>query len=230
MVADPERGNESESRQIKTSSIPVENDPYLDAADRLERAIDTQIAIINGIDEKAEHITRLLGILIGLLFSILSLVIQIDSIGFGRVTLPVEIAFALGVFSLLLAMVAAIVTYLSSKFRIGLHQNVGYYLSQPNTETEYDEHIRRVLGSYGSILEQNKHVLETNSRRFRRTLVFLLLGVLFLSTAGTLHIGQISGLTGVVGLTGSGVFGGIAAWYILAGKYLTLETQISNDE
>lgn len=52
-------------------------DAYLDAANRLERAMDTQIQILEGIDDKAEHVTRLVALLIGIVFSVISFVTQL---------------------------------------------------------------------------------------------------------------------------------------------------------
>lgn len=201
----------------------ADSDPYHDAADRLERTIDTQVEIINGIDNKAEHVTRLIGILIGLVFSVLSLVANFDSVTIGATTLPVELAFIFGILSLLISMAGAIITYLSSRFRIGLHYNVGYFLSNEDSEIDSETHIRRVLGAYGSMLEENKEVIEVNSKRFRRTLCFLLIGVLFLSTAGSLYIGQVTGLEGWIGFGIAVILATIAAWYIFTGRYLTLE-------
>ncbi|USZ67632.1 hypothetical protein NGM10_12955 [Halorussus salilacus] len=212
--------SDSDGRPEPTSE-PDESDPYLDAADRLERAIDTQISIINGIDNKAEHITRLVGILVGLVFSVLSLVSNLDGIEISTTTVPTEIAFTLGILSLLVAMGAAIVTYLSSRFRVGLDYTVGYYLSESD-ETDFRTHVQRVLGSYGEIIEENKRVIEVNSRRFRRTLYFLLVGVLFLSTAGILHLGDFTKQVDWAGLVGTTLLAVAVAWYILTGKYLTL--------
>lgn len=200
-----------------------DSDAYLDAADRLERTMETQISVINGIDNKAEHITRLIGILIGLVFSVLSVVANLDSVEIGTTTVPVEITFILGILSLLTAMGAGIVTYLSSRFRIGLNHNVGYYLSESD-EVEFRTHIQRVLGSYGEIIEENKQVMEMNSRRFRRTLYFLLVGVLFLSASGVFHLGQLTKQEAWTGLITTVLLAIGVAWYILTGKYLTLSS------
>lgn len=219
--------DESDESQNPISELG-ESDPYLDAADRLERAIETQISIINGIDDKAEHITRLIGILIGLVFSVLSLVANLDTVEIGTTTLPVEFAFTLGILSLLVAMGAAIVTYLSSNFRIGLDYSVGYYLSE-SEEADFRTHIQRVLGSYGEIIEENKRVMEMNSRRFRRTLYFLLVGVLFLSAAGIFHLGELTEQESWEGFAVTVLLAGGAAWYILTGKYLTLSPTINHN-
>lgn len=49
----------------------------LDALDRYERMIDVQIQTLNGIDNKAEYLTRYLAILIALLFTGASFVLDI---------------------------------------------------------------------------------------------------------------------------------------------------------
>ncbi|MFA9518395.1 hypothetical protein ACERIT_14475 [Halopenitus sp. H-Gu1] len=205
---------------------PSERDQFLDTADRLERSIERQISIINGIDDKSEHVTRLIGILIGLLFSVLSLIANLDSITFEDATISIKIGFILGLGSLLLAMASAIVTYLSSRFRIGLNYNVGHYMSNidnRNTKKDFNKHIQRVCGSYGDIIEENKEVIETNSHRFRLTLYFLLIGVLFLATSGSLYVSSISNNGMWVGLVTSLALAAISGWYILTGRYLTLE-------
>lgn len=206
-------------------SVLGDDDPYLDAADRLEGQIETQVSIINSIDDKSEHVTRLIGILIGLVFSVLSLVVNYKPAQFGEATLPIELAFIFGIASLLLAMGAAIVTYLSSRFRIGLHYTVGYYLSDPDDDVDFDVHIRRVCGSYGQVIEENKQVIETNSKRFRRALSFLLIGVLFLSAAGSLYLGGFSKQRAWYGFGVSILITVVTGWYILTGKYLTLERE-----
>ncbi len=196
----------------------------------MENQIETQISIINGIDDKSEHVTRLIGVLLGLVFSVLSLVASLESVTFGERTLPAEIAFVSGIVFLLIAMGAAIVTYLSSRFRIGLHYSVGYYLSNMDQSVEYNTHIRRVCGSYAEVIEENKKVIETNSKRFRRTLFLLLIGVLFLSTSAILYLGSISVPEAWIGLVVA-VFATVGTgWYILGGEYLTLEPLDANNE
>lgn len=59
-----------------------------------------------------------------------------------------------------------------------------------------------------------------NSKRFRRSLYFLLVGVLFLSTAGSLYIGQVPARDAWIGLAIAIVLAIVAGWYILTRKYL----------
>ena len=197
--------------------------PLVDASDRLERVIERQLSTIDGIDDKAAHVTRLIGILIGLVFGVASLVTSLDSGRFPRPHLTVQVAFFLGMTGLLAAMGAAIITYLSSKFRSGLHYDVGYYLSEPDSHLMFDDHLRRVLGSYAEIIEQNTGVIEANSKRFQRTLWLLLLGVLFLSIGGAMSLGGMgrwSSWTLVLITIGLGI---VTTWYILTKRYLRLD-------
>jgi len=195
------------------------DDPYRDTADRLENQIQTQVDTIEGIDTKAEHLTRLIGILIGLVFSVLSLVVNADTIQLTQTTSGTRIAFLLGVVCLL----AAMVTYLNSRYRAGIHHSVGYYVSNKEQSLDFDVHIKRVCGSYASVIEQNRTVIEVNSIRFRRALYLLLVGVLFLATAGSIYLGGVSESQSWYGIIVAGLLALLIAWYFFTGRYLTLE-------
>lgn len=214
-------GSGDEGRR-RSSSL----EPHVDTADRLERNLDVQSNTLNEIDKKAEHVTRLLGILIGLVLSVVSLGLQLgvgERGGLSSVALQTFLGFTAGITFLVSSMAAAIVTYLSSKFKIGLNSTAGHLLQNPDYETEMDQHIRRVIGTYAYNIDQNREVIEANSKRFRRTLVLLLLGVAYLATSGVLFVGFESGIAAwsVLGITT--LASGILAWYILSGRYLTLE-------
>lgn len=208
----------------------ADDEPYVDAANRLERSLDRQIELIDGIDDKAEHVTRLVGLLIGAVFSLLSVAARALQIRLDIPNLPVQLSFFAGTAFLLVSMAGAIVTYLSSKPKIGLHHSAGALLNNPDYDADMDRHVRRVIGTYAYNLERNESVLETNAYRFRLTLMFLLLGVLYLAATGLLYLGGygagVSWASLVVLALGSvGI-----AWYILAGKYLTLEPGDSDNE
>lgn len=162
---------------------------YLDAADRLERAMDTQVQIIEGIDSKAEHVTRLIALLLGILFSVISLVTQLRETPFAPPPPAILGAFVIGVGSLLVSMGTGIVTYLSSQYKIGLDDDVGEFLSDASVSTGLPEHLRNVLGTYAFVIGQNRQVIEVNVVWFRLSLLFLLVGVQFVSLAGLLYVG-----------------------------------------
>lgn len=214
----------------ESTSGATDPSPYVDAADRLERVIDTQLATLDGIDTKAEHVTRLVAVLLSVLLTIVSVAVRIDGIDAGTPHAPVVVAFVGGVGSLLLALIGGIVTYLSSRVKMGLHENVGHVSSNPTYETNETKHHRRVLGSYARAIEQNRGVLETNARRFRLTLVCLMIGVSLLSVAVSLLVSGTRGAAAWSGVAVSLVGLGFVGWYVLTGRYLTLEERESDNE
>lgn len=197
----------------------------LDATDRFERTLDTQIQLINDIDSKAEHVTRLIGVFIGALLSILAVAFRINNGEVTPLSTPIFVSFVLGIILLLLSMGGSIVTYLSSKFKIGLHYNPALLLSRSNYDTDLETHLRRTIGTYAYNLEKNESVIEVNSRRFRLSLVSLLCGVVFLSNSGILFIISAPRQMGWIALGVIFIASSITAWYILSGRYLTLDDQ-----
>jgi len=192
-----------------------------DSADRLERALDVQDRIISDIDDKAEHVTRLLGIVLGLVFSVLSVIARTDLVDARNPLWTTRSAFALGIGALLLSMTAAIITYLSSKYKIGLGPAVGDLFSSPGFQSTEAEHLQLVNGAYGHDLRVNHEVIEVNSRRFRWTLFLLLVGIIYLSVAGTIYVGGLEDPMAVGLLSTTTLTAVVLAWYILRGKYLT---------
>lgn len=217
-----------------TGSVPQPDsfnvEAYLDAANRLERAMDTQIQILEGIDNKAEHATRLIALLIGIVFSVISLVTQIGRTPLSPRSFFVLVAFGLGITGLLVAMGTAIITYLGSQYKIGLHDDVGWILSDASYAIQMPEHIRNVLGTYAYVIGQNRRVIVSNIFWFRLTLLFLLYGMMFIALSGFLYVGGFEAplprwavvLTAVVGV-------GIG-YYILTGTFLPFQEVRGPDE
>lgn len=202
-----------------------EPNPYVDAADRLERSLDVQINQIADIDNKAEHVTRLVGVLIGAIFTLFSVASRIPAIELEPPSIPVGLAFTSGVILLLASMGAAIVTYLSSKYRIGLHEATGNLLSREDYETDFDEHVRRVLGTYAYNIRRNRKVIRTNAQRFRYTLLCLLLGIVYLAVAGTFYLAPFPSPVSWVAFGAVSAFASGTSYYVLTGRYLTLQDE-----
>lgn len=234
---------EPDSGSSADAAFPVEDatsNAKVDAANRLERHLDEQLTSIQRIDDKAEHITRLLGVLLGLVFTALSVVSQFSATDTGErvnpvahleaVPVPTEIAFLFGVVFLLLSLIGSVITYLSSVVRRGLHPNVGHLLSRDDYETDTGEHVRRVLGTYGYNIQENHEVLMTNARRLRLTLICLLLGVSYLSVSGVMFLemqpfGNRWHLLVATSVLAAGLSG-----YVLSGRFLTLNPLTSDNE
>lgn len=209
---------------------PFDVDAYLDAANRLERAMDTQIQILEGIDNKAEHVTRLIALLIGIVFSVISVVTQLGRTPITPPKFFVLVAFGLGVCGLLVSMGAAIITYLSSQYKIGLHDDVGEILSDASYGIQMPEHIRNVLGTYAFVLGQNRRVIESNVFWFRLTLLFLLYGMIFIALSGFLYVGGFEPPLPRAAVVLTAVVSVGIGYYILAGTFLPFQEVRELDE
>jgi len=212
------------------SEPPEEPTPRLDAADRLERVIDAQNATLDRIDDKSGRIARLLGILLGVVLSSVSLGIQLDGIRFGLLARPIRLAFGVGTAFLLSSLAAAVVTLLSSRLRIGLTPITGEVLSNPNHEVETGTHLSRVVGTYAYSIRQNRRVIETNVRRLRRTLVLFLVGELYVGLSVVLFVTNTVGRGAWLTLGVLSLVAVVFARYVLSGRYLTLETENTVNE
>lgn len=205
-------------------------DAYLDAADRLERAMDTQVQIIEGIDTKAEHVTRLIALLLGILFSVISLVTQLRETPFASPPPPILAAFGIGVGSLLVSMGTGVITYLSSQYKIGLNDDVGEFLSDASVSTGLNEHLRNVLGTYAFVIRQNRQVIETNVVWFRLSLLFLLVGVLFVSLSGLLFVGGFGDSTARTAVIAASLLSFVVGYYILSASFLPFQDENNANE
>jgi hypothetical protein len=198
-------------------------DPELDLLERYERMTRTQIETLNGIDDKAARIARLVALLAGLILTSVSVVARTE--GF-RVDLTggASLLFAgFAVSSLFVSLVYAIITYLSSEFEYGPTADIGRYMSKYRVpDQEYKDVLLR---GYSSAIEDNRRVVVANARRFQRCLASFASGLLFFFGVGVLLVAP-NDL--YVQIPISLVFLGLVfalAHYILREEYLTLDRQ-----
>lgn len=160
--------------------------PEVDALDRFERVIDTQIETLRTIDEKAAHVTQLVSILLGVVLTGFTLIWQTDGIGFETRSMITTIIFSLGMVFLFSALFTGIGTYLASRYHYGLHRNVHTLLR--TYRTTGSQYVELIQGGYSDAIKQNKRIVTTNVRRFHWSLSFLLLGILHLASATLLFV------------------------------------------
>lgn len=206
-----------------SKTVPDHLEALEDSANRLERSLDIQDQIISDIDQKAQSTIRIVGVILGLIFTGLSILSDSDLVSNSNSNIATKTGFLVGIALLVAAMAFAIITYLSSKYKIGLDPIVGDLFSRSDFTTNRAEHLRRVNGSYGFNTRVNRRVIEVNSQRFRRTLFCMLSGVLFLSVTGILFVENAGKWVSLVALLATGGIGGLLGWYILGGKYLTVQ-------
>ena len=190
-----------------------------DLIDRFERVIDMQVMVLGEIDQKAGYVTRLVALILGVTVSVLS--IGIRQGGALNVALPTVLTFGLGIAGLITSMSGAIVTYLSSKLKLGVHPaTAAAFEESPISRSTYS---RLVMNSYANTLKKNRQVLNVNARRLRYTLASLVLGICHLALAAIQHVATRSeqGKLIVAGLGSLAIFG--ACGFVLSGRYLVLE-------
>lgn len=209
-------------------SFPSEFDPEQDLLRRYEKMVQTQISTLNGIDDKAAYVARLVGILAGLVLSATSIAVSSQEVTVSIQTSVVFVLLASSVAALFVSLVYAIITYLSSTFEYGPSAEMGEYMS--NYRVDEQQYKDVLLRGYSDAIRQNRQVVVTNARRFERCLAAFLAGLLFLFGAGILFISPAS-LAAEIGVTL--LFAGSAAWlvrYILREDYLTLDRRGVHDE
>lgn len=219
--------NTSGSTASVTPQTQTNASEKLDALDRYERMIDVQIQTLNDIDNKAEYLTRYLAILIALLFTGVSFVLDIG-VADGFVSeLPLFATLVLGLLALTVSVVFSIITYLSSVFQYGPRREFAEDIADHDIGEKLYAEI--MLRTYSDAIYQNKRVVRQNSARFKYALTGLLNGVLFLGAAALLLFAP-DGLAWVV-LVGVIAIAVVLSWYILTDQYLTLEReQLANEQ
>lgn len=217
----------SDSTATATPQTQTNASEKLDALDRYERMIDVQIQTLNDIDNKAEYLTRYLAILIALLFTGASFVLDIG-VADGFVSeLPLFATLVLGLLALTVSVVFSIITYLSSVFQYGPRREFAEDIADHDIGEKLYAEI--MLRTYSDAIYQNKRVVRQNSARFKYALTGLLDGVLFLGAAALVLFAP-GGLAWVILIAVIVVAVGIS-WYILTDQYLTLEReQLVNEQ
>ena len=161
-------------------------DERIDALDRFERTINAQLDLLSRIDDKAANVVRYTPLLIGVLFTGLTLATRSDSLSLYDVAPLPSALFFIGTTSLLVAICVATITYLSSVREYGPDASYGYNVADGDVRTpDYETHL---LVGYADAVEDNMEATNANALRFRRALASLLVGVVYTSIAGGIAV------------------------------------------
>lgn len=203
--------------------LPSDFDPEEDLLRRYEQMVQTQISTLNGVDDKAAYVARLVGILAGLVLSAVSFAVGTEEVSVSAETGLFFVLLALSVAALFTSLVYAVITYLSSSFQYGPSPGLGDYMAKFKvTEQDYKDSLLR---GYADAIRNNERVVITNARRFQRCLAAFLVGILLLFGSGILFVLPVPFFSQVAVAVG---FSGAAVWmvvYILREDYLTLDRQ-----
>lgn len=161
-------------------------DPEIDLLGRYQGMIETQVASINEIDEKASTTAKLIGILLGLVLTAASFAVTSDLIEFTDTTLPFFVLLGVALATLFISLSYTIITYLSSTLIHGPTGKLGDFLADYRVDEQ--QYIDIMLRTYSQAIAENKGVIFENADRFKRALASLLAALLFLLGAGVLLV------------------------------------------
>lgn len=206
----------------------LDSSPKIEAVERFERMIDIQIETLNGIDDKAEYLTRFVGVLLGIVLTGLSLVPKFDGVSPTVESFPMLASVFGSVLAFLSTLGFSIITYLGSKFRYGVSASIAEYFADADiTEEEYTELLLR---GYADTIPKNERVVRVNSRRFRNALASLLVGLGCLSLATFFLVVELPVFWEYVTLLVASLALGQILKYVLGEEYLTLDRESANNE
>ncbi|GAA0448966.1 hypothetical protein MUK72_15135 (plasmid) [Halococcus dombrowskii] len=221
-----EKENPSSGMQEDNSDVQ----PYVDAADRIERTLDAQIQKIQDVDSRAGFITRLVAILLGVIVSVVSVLVTLSANDGGTILPLSNVTAAAGIIAslgLLGAMVMGIITYLSSRQAAGLGHETADMLSEPEFQIAMEDHLKTTLAAYDVALQTNERIIKMNAIRLRYTLTLLVIGVVYGTvTAASLVVG--AGGVSVTLLIVTTIVMGTVVWYIITGKYKPKQPQVED--
>jgi len=198
------------------SSADDERESHLHLAEKYDRMVESQLSALSDVDTNAWRAARLIGILLGVLFTGLSIIAQVEST---KVTFsPAVLMFlTLGVFFLLVSLVFAAVSILNVEIGYG----PGTHLTDGLTDGEVspEAYPGIVSKNLAKNIEKNNLVLASKADKLRYTYNYLIIGLVSISTSVAFLIIS-PDLTGVVtiGFVSVLMILGIS-YYILCKKY-----------
>lgn len=195
---------------------------------RYEQMVQTQISTLNGIDDKAAHVARLVAILSGLILSAASLIASTRDISITIQTGSAVALVGLSVTAFVVCIIYAVLTYLSSKFEYGPSAEIGKFMSSKKVDNQQYKDV--MLRGYANAIQQNKRVVVKNARRFQTSLAALLMGLIFLFGGAAITVLQTSpGVELVVAIVFF-VVAVVLGVYVHQERYLTLDRSLYDDD
>ncbi|MFC4437455.1 MULTISPECIES: hypothetical protein [Natrialbaceae] len=199
-----------------------------DLADRYQDMLDSQLSAIENFDTKAWRVARLVGILLGVLFTGISVFSADVTVQLTVEHLPVIVAVSVGISALVVSLIFAALCILSTTAGFGLRVELADALNEGNIDDE--DYPGLVTKSYSKNIKNNIKVMRAKGRRLRYALSALVVGVLTLSIGGILLFVTLAYWVQVALLVVVGVLiiGGLH--YILTMQYSVLKDSENNGE
>lgn len=203
-------------------------DQEFDLLQRYEQMVQTQVDTLNGIDDKAAYTARLVGLLSGIILSTVSIVAGTRNVDISYETGALFGILGFAILAFIVALLYAIVTYLSSRFEYGPTAALGDLMADYHVEQQ--DYKDMLLRGYSDAIRANRTVVVTNARRFERCLASLVVGVLFTTATGVMIVLPPSIELEVATVLVFASAAVLTVSYILQEVYLTLERErVSNE-
>lgn len=161
------------------SSTGEEQESHLHLAEKYDRMVESQLSALTNIDTNAWRAARLIGILLGILLTGLSIVAQGENTAVAF-SLPMLLFFALGIISLLVSLGFAAVSILNVEVGYGLGTHLTDGLT--NGDVSPDSYPGIVSKNLAKNIEKNTRVLSSKADKLRYTYNFLIVGLVAFST------------------------------------------------
>lgn len=197
--------------------------PQVDAIERYWQIIQAQMSFLERIDGKAQRLVRYAALLVGIVLTTVSFVSRSDVDALVEVSIAVKVTFVVGLGLLLVAIGFAGYTSLNSDLQYGLGRKFGHRVADGLVESPDYERI--VLNTHATAASLNRIIINANARRFRKSLLSLLLGLYYVSLSGFLVVLSISVRMQVLLSFVATVPAAVLGHHIYAGNYLVLERE-----
>lgn len=207
---------------------PAAYDQLEDAINRFERTIDHQIDLLREIDNKAQRVVQYTAVLIGVIFTALSLILQTDNVALTDAGPNALASFLTGLGGFLFAICAAIITYLSSVQEYGLAREFGYNVA----DSVFDDQTYKeaILNSYADAVADNRRVIAVNAKRFGYSLAALFAGIVFSSLGGFFLLTSFGAVVNFILGALSTILVAAVAYGIFTERFLVLEREVPDDD
>lgn len=161
------------------SSAGDDRESHLHLAEKYDRMVESQLSALTNVDTNAWRAARLIGILLGILLTGLSIVAQGENTAV-TFSPAVLIFLTLGVVSLLVSLVFAAVSILNVKIGYGPGTHLTDGLTDGDVSSEAYPGI--VSKNLAKNIKKNNRVLSSKADKLRYTYNFLILGLMAFST------------------------------------------------
>lgn len=169
-----------------------ELDARIDLANRYDRMVESQLTALSNVDTNAWRAARLIGILIGIMLTALSIVAQTggDGITLTPYALPF---FVVGILLLLVSLFFAAISILNVQVGYGPGTHLADGLNEGSVSAE--DYPGIISKSLSKNIETNKTVLKSKADKLRYTYNFLILGLISFSAGVWLIVTEPSFVT-----------------------------------